>query len=197
MNHNNLTRPPTTSPQMWFMWGISPQPPFFRLVKFMVHPDGSFWAARPSNKEFIQNLRLFPICLRVQHFERGLGNCKPAHARNPQRDAVFVRFTGKECQVEGVALSDLAQLGGGVERGGYSAHFRAIPPTGKPPHVELESPLILPTSSRLENKPNPQLDETRFDTSIGVDSPFCSVIVLFKNLPFRLGFWRFSGKKDP
>ena len=28
-----------------------------------------------------------------------------------------------------------------------------------------------------------------------IDSPFCSTIVLFKNQPFSLGFWRFSRKK--
>ena len=30
-----------------------------------------------------------------------------------------------------------------------------------------------------------------------VDSPFFSAIVLFKHQPFPLGFWLFSGKKDP
>ena len=30
----------------------------------------------------------------------------------------------------------------------------------------------------------------------GVDSPFFSTNVLFKDRPISLGFWRFSGKKD-
>ena len=32
---------------------------------------------------------------------------------------------------------------------------------------------------------------------LGVDSPFFSAIVLFKNQPFPQGFWWFSRKKDP
>ena len=32
---------------------------------------------------------------------------------------------------------------------------------------------------------------------LGVDSPFCSTIVLFNNPLFSLGFVRFSRKKDP
>ena len=31
VNYNDLTRP---HPKWWFMWGIAPQPPYFRLVKY-------------------------------------------------------------------------------------------------------------------------------------------------------------------
>ena len=34
-------------------------------------------------------------------------------------------------------------------------------------------------------------------TILGLDSPFCSIIVLSKKRPFSLGFRRFSRKKDP
>ena len=34
VNCNDLTRPP----KWWFMWGIAPQPPYFRLVKYHSSP---------------------------------------------------------------------------------------------------------------------------------------------------------------
>ena len=33
--------------------------------------------------------------------------------------------------------------------------------------------------------------------SLGLDSPFFSTMVLFKNPPFSPRFWKFSRKKDP
>ena len=37
VNYNGLTRP---HPKWWFMWGISPQPPYVRLVNIIIHADG-------------------------------------------------------------------------------------------------------------------------------------------------------------
>ena len=35
VNYNDLTRP---QPKSWFMWGIAPQPPYFRLVNYYNSP---------------------------------------------------------------------------------------------------------------------------------------------------------------
>ena len=35
VNYNDLTQP---HPKWWFMWGIAPQPPYFRLVKYHNSP---------------------------------------------------------------------------------------------------------------------------------------------------------------
>ena len=36
MNYNDLTRP---HPKWWFMWGMAPQPSYFRLVKYYNSPS--------------------------------------------------------------------------------------------------------------------------------------------------------------
>ena len=80
----DFTRP---HPKWWFMWGISLQPPYFRLVKYCNSPRNPghgqpralFWARRPATRKHEDKTRSFG----AGHGGCGAGVGGGHHGRRP------------------------------------------------------------------------------------------------------------------
>ena len=75
MNYNDLTRP---CPKWWFMWGMAPQPPYFRLVKCYNSPNSkeSTGQHRLLEDSLFQASLTFklPVCNTAFHVSNGYGH---------------------------------------------------------------------------------------------------------------------------
>ena len=61
VNYTDLTRPHP----IWFMWGIAPQPPSFRLVKYYNSPSTAEPVMHQDHDGFVGWCLWFPLLLQV------------------------------------------------------------------------------------------------------------------------------------